>query len=229
MRGDLAARRVSCPSCPGRLAPWAYARARVVSMMLGGRRVRLTARRARCTSCRGTQVLPAGLVRTPATPRGRGHRHRTGCVAPRSGAPGDRRGAQRPSGHRAGLVAACQRPGCAAALYRDPSALRARPDGGGTRTHRISPGRRPGCAHGGGGRGPATPRPGYARAGVGADRGSSGYCGTYNPPATDDQHRWYRAGPRQGTTDTMTTVPTRGSHGHDERRTGDTMHISATV
>lgn len=57
VRADLAARRLSCPSCrSGRLAPWAHARTRVVSM-LGGRRVRLTPPRARCTDCGRTQVL----------------------------------------------------------------------------------------------------------------------------------------------------------------------------
>lgn len=53
---DLAGRRLACPSCTaGRLAPWAYARARVVSL-LDGRRVRLTPRRTRCTTCRHTHV-----------------------------------------------------------------------------------------------------------------------------------------------------------------------------
>lgn len=56
VRAELAARRLSCPSCPGRLAPWAHARTRVVSV-LGGRRVRLTPPRARCTGCRRTHVL----------------------------------------------------------------------------------------------------------------------------------------------------------------------------
>jgi len=54
---DLAGRRLACPSCTaGRLAPWAYARARVVSL-LDGRQVRLTPRRTRCTTCRHTHVL----------------------------------------------------------------------------------------------------------------------------------------------------------------------------
>jgi hypothetical protein len=65
---DLAARRLACPSCAaGRLAPWSYARPRVVAL-LGGRRVRLTPRRARCTGCRRTQVL----LPTWCVPR-RGH------------------------------------------------------------------------------------------------------------------------------------------------------------
>lgn len=59
---DLAARRLACPSCPGRLRPWGNARPRVVRL-LGGRRVRLIPRRARCEECRGTQVLlPAWCV-----------------------------------------------------------------------------------------------------------------------------------------------------------------------
>jgi Domain of unknown function (DUF6431) len=54
---DLGVRRLRCPSCPdGRLAPWAHARPRVVSL-LDGRRERLTPRRARCTDCRRTHVL----------------------------------------------------------------------------------------------------------------------------------------------------------------------------
>lgn len=54
---DLTSRQLACPSCTaGRLAPWAYARARVVSL-LDGRRARLTPRRARCTTCRRTHVL----------------------------------------------------------------------------------------------------------------------------------------------------------------------------
>ncbi len=54
---DLAARQLSCPSClVGRLAPWAHARPRVVSL-LGGRWVELTPRRARCMGCRRTHVL----------------------------------------------------------------------------------------------------------------------------------------------------------------------------
>jgi hypothetical protein len=84
---DLAGRRLACPSCrAGRLAPWAYARAWVVSL-LAGRRAQLTPRRARCTACRRTHVLLASWcvprrghgVEVVATAlagrlRGRGHR-----------------------------------------------------------------------------------------------------------------------------------------------------------
>lgn len=57
MGAELAERQLGCPSCRvGRLRPWAHARARVVALV-DGRRVRLRPRRARCGSCRRTQVL----------------------------------------------------------------------------------------------------------------------------------------------------------------------------
>lgn len=54
----LASGALACPSngCGGQLGPWGHARPRVVR--LGPGRVEaLTPRRARCRSCRGTQVL----------------------------------------------------------------------------------------------------------------------------------------------------------------------------
>ena len=84
---DLTSRQLACPSCTaGRLAPWAYARARVVSL-LDGRRARVTPRRARCTTCRRTHVLLPSwcvprrghgveVVATALAGRLRGHGHR---------------------------------------------------------------------------------------------------------------------------------------------------------
>ena len=54
---DLAGGLLSCPSCrAGRLRRWGYGRERAVRL-LGGGTARLRPRRARCGSCRRTQVL----------------------------------------------------------------------------------------------------------------------------------------------------------------------------
>jgi hypothetical protein len=108
---DLAARRLACPSCAsGRLAPWAHARSRVVSL-LDGRRARLTLRRARCTDCRRTHVpLPSWcaprrghgveVIATALADRLRGGGHRR--IAERLGVPaGTVRGWLRRLGRRA--------------------------------------------------------------------------------------------------------------------------------
>lgn len=52
---DLAAGVVECPGCGGRLAPWAFARRRLLRAETGPVEVR--PRRARCVSCAKTQVL----------------------------------------------------------------------------------------------------------------------------------------------------------------------------
>ena len=55
--GDFA-----CPRCGGRLAPWSYARTRIV-FGTGMLRWRLRPRRARCAGCGGTHVLlPASVL-----------------------------------------------------------------------------------------------------------------------------------------------------------------------
>src|SRR6266545_525758 len=56
---DLAAGRLACPRCGGRLRPWSWATARLVRQ-LDGTTTRLRPRRARCQACRGTQVLLPG-------------------------------------------------------------------------------------------------------------------------------------------------------------------------
>lgn len=49
----LAAGQVDCPSCPGTLRPWGWARPRAVHGLSGV----LRPRRARCRACRSTHVL----------------------------------------------------------------------------------------------------------------------------------------------------------------------------
>jgi hypothetical protein len=56
---DLACGRLNCPHCDGRLTRWAHGRLRRVRMLDGSTR-QLEPRRARCRSCRRTQVLLPG-------------------------------------------------------------------------------------------------------------------------------------------------------------------------
>jgi hypothetical protein len=56
---DLAAGTLACPCCGGRLRPWARAARRQIRLRDGSTRP-LQPRRARCASCRGTQVLLPG-------------------------------------------------------------------------------------------------------------------------------------------------------------------------
>jgi len=59
---DLAAGRLACPHCGGRLRPWAHATSHRVRQ-LDGSTTLVRPRRARCTSCHATQVLlPGALV-----------------------------------------------------------------------------------------------------------------------------------------------------------------------
>ena len=58
---DLAAGRLACPSCGGVLRRWAYAARRPVRQLDGTTRT-VRPRRARCASCRATQVLLPGSV-----------------------------------------------------------------------------------------------------------------------------------------------------------------------
>lgn len=61
VEADLAAGRLCCPGCDGRLAPWGYAREREVRMLDGVRSLR--PRRAYCRRCEQTHVLlPAWAV-----------------------------------------------------------------------------------------------------------------------------------------------------------------------
>lgn len=53
---DLAAGRLSCPTCPGTLRAWSWAQARRVRIRGAATRV-LRPRRVRCGRCRRTQVL----------------------------------------------------------------------------------------------------------------------------------------------------------------------------
>lgn len=55
LEADLAAGRVACPACGGRLSPWGFARSREVRMRDGARR--MTPRRAVCGGCGATHVL----------------------------------------------------------------------------------------------------------------------------------------------------------------------------
>ncbi len=92
----LAAGSLTCPSCgSGRLARWGYGRERTVTL-LGGRRVAVRPRRARCTACEVTHVIvPAwcvprrahGLevIGTAAAAALAGHGHR--AIGPELGVP----------------------------------------------------------------------------------------------------------------------------------------------
>lgn len=61
VEADLAAGRVGCPGCGGRLARWGFGSERELRTLGGVRRLR--PRRARCSSCRATHVLePASTV-----------------------------------------------------------------------------------------------------------------------------------------------------------------------
>jgi len=61
VESELAAGVLSCPSCAGELAPWGWARQRVVGRGSGRRRVR--PRRSRCRGCEVTHVLlPATML-----------------------------------------------------------------------------------------------------------------------------------------------------------------------
>lgn len=55
VEAELAAGRLACPDCGGRLRPWGWARPRTVRMRAGDRRVR--PRRACCRACESTHVL----------------------------------------------------------------------------------------------------------------------------------------------------------------------------
>lgn len=58
---DLAAGRLTCPSCTGPLQPWGHARARTVRDH-GTTTVALRPRRTRCRTCRATHVLLPAVV-----------------------------------------------------------------------------------------------------------------------------------------------------------------------
>lgn len=61
VESQLMAGVLACPGCGGQLAPWAWARARVIGR--GGRGERVRPRRGRCRACRATHVLlPAALL-----------------------------------------------------------------------------------------------------------------------------------------------------------------------
>lgn len=60
VEADLRARRVACPACGGALAPWGFARRRILRSEDGP--LVLRPRRARCRSCRSTQVLLADVA-----------------------------------------------------------------------------------------------------------------------------------------------------------------------
>jgi hypothetical protein len=61
VEADLAAGTVGCPRCGGRLRPWSYAAVRRVRR-LGTATQTVRPRRARCASCRATQVLLPGSL-----------------------------------------------------------------------------------------------------------------------------------------------------------------------
>jgi hypothetical protein len=114
MEAELAAGRLCCPGCDGRLAPWGLAREREVRTLDGSRRVR--PRRASCVSCAATHViLPASLV-----PRRRGRRRgdwpRPAREDPRPRAPHDRRAPRSAAGDSPRLAARRWTPGRRAAV-----------------------------------------------------------------------------------------------------------------
>jgi hypothetical protein len=55
LEAELAAGKLACPGCSGRLSPWGYARSREVRVLDGVRS--LTPRRACCRGCGATHVL----------------------------------------------------------------------------------------------------------------------------------------------------------------------------
>jgi len=130
LEADLAAGRLACPGCGGRLSPWGFARSREVRMLHGVRSV--TPRRASCAGCGVTHVLcPAWSVagrrdgaevigealRLAAA--GQGHRR----IARRLGRPpATVRGWLRAARTRARNLSAC---GVRWAYALDPSALEA--------------------------------------------------------------------------------------------------------
>lgn len=56
---DLAAGRLGCPDCPGRLRGWGHARPRRIRQP-DGTKLRVRPRRARCPACERTRVLLPG-------------------------------------------------------------------------------------------------------------------------------------------------------------------------
>ncbi|MEC5178752.1 hypothetical protein RCH07_000075 [Arthrobacter sp. CG_A4] len=59
VESDLAGRRLTCPGCAGVLAPWGWARVRLIrhGRGAGAGVVEVRPRRGRCTGCAGTHVL----------------------------------------------------------------------------------------------------------------------------------------------------------------------------
>src|SRR5450755_5040367 len=108
VEADLAAGRLGCPGCAGRLAAWGHARERAVRMLDGVWSLR--PRRAYCRACETTHVLlPAWSGAAPARWRagdrlsaaGQGW----GCWAPH-----ERGDARSPAGDRARLAAYVRSP-----------------------------------------------------------------------------------------------------------------------
>jgi hypothetical protein len=117
VEADLAAGRLCCPGCGGRLAAWGYAREREVRMLDGVRSLR--PRRACCRSCEATHVLLPGwsvprrrdgaeVIGAALLAKAGGAGHRT--IAARIGrAPGTVRGWLRAFARRAEVVSCSAR------------------------------------------------------------------------------------------------------------------------
>lgn len=117
VEADLAAGRLCCPGCEGRLARWGFARERQVRMLEGARSVR--PRRAYCRACETTHVLlpawsvarrcdGAEVIGEALLAKAQGAGHRT--IATRLGRPpGTVRGWLRVFARRAEAVGSCAR------------------------------------------------------------------------------------------------------------------------
>ena len=91
----LAAGRLRCPGCAGRLAGWGHARQRVIRGE-SGIGWRLRPRRSRCGDCGVTHVLLPVELPAAAGRRGGGDLGGAGGQGRRAGAPADRAAAGRP-------------------------------------------------------------------------------------------------------------------------------------
>jgi hypothetical protein len=74
---DLAAGRLTCPDCGGRLRGWGHARTRPIRQRAGAA-VWVRPRRAHCPTCTRNPGTASGHVPAPASGRHRGDRGRPG-------------------------------------------------------------------------------------------------------------------------------------------------------
>jgi len=164
---ELAAGRLACPGCGGRLGPWGHARARPVRHP-GGQQSWVRPRRACCAGCGATHVLLAAAV-LPGGPTGWSRSGRRCWPPPVAGAPADRRRLGPAARHGAGLVAARPPAGRVAARPGDAAGFRGRPDVRAGRAAPLAAGRR-GRGAGAGRSGAHTPVGGAGGLAVAGDR-----------------------------------------------------------